>query len=303
MKKRSIGKSSIQVSELTLGCMSIPNDEKQAHSMIDQALSYGINHLDTADLYGFGHNEEIIGNYIQSRRDQIILTSKGGNHFNKENQSWYWDPSPQYIEEALHASLRRLKTDYLDFYLLHGGTIDDPIDETIHAFENLKVKGLIRAYGISSIRPNVIKQFVEKSSIDCIMMQYNMLDRRPEDLFPYLKENDIHVLARGPLAKGILTDQGPGIVKDKGRDGYLSYDERALAKVIDQLIDLTDGQLTAASLAYILHEDTIGSAVFGASSTQQIDEVLKAYHIKQDQSLMQDIKALTKDIQYNQHLI
>src|SRR5699024_12306970 len=106
-KKSSLGKPSIRFSELPLRCMSISNDEKQAHSMIDQALSYGINHLGTADLYRSGHNEEIIGNYIQSRRDQIILTSKGGNHFNKEKQSWYWDPSPQYIEEALHASLRR----------------------------------------------------------------------------------------------------------------------------------------------------------------------------------------------------
>src|SRR5699024_12824876 len=99
MKKRSIGKSSIQVSELTLGCMSIPNDEKQAHSMIDQALSYGINHLDTTDLYGFGHNEEMIGNYIQSLRDQIIFTSKGDNHCNKEKQTWYLETLQHYIEE------------------------------------------------------------------------------------------------------------------------------------------------------------------------------------------------------------
>src|SRR5699024_156054 len=104
------------------------------------------------------------------------------------------------------------------------------------------VKGLIRAYGISSIRPNVIKQFVEKSSIDCIMMQYNMLDRRPEDLFPYLKDNDIHVLARGPLAKGILTDQEYRIDRERGRDGYLSYYKKALVKVIAQRIDLSDGK-------------------------------------------------------------
>src|SRR5699024_5881967 len=109
--------------------------------------------------------------------------------------TWFWDPRKQYIEEAVHASLKRLQTDYIDLYLLHGGTIDDPIDETIEAFENLKEKGLIRAYGISSIRPNVIRSYLKHSSIDAIMMQYSILDRRPEMLLDDIHQQQVSVLA------------------------------------------------------------------------------------------------------------
>src|SRR5699024_6403991 len=102
-----------------------------------------------------------------------------------------WDPSKKHIKTAVKQSLQRLHTDYIDLYQLHGGTIDDPIDETIEAFEELKTEGLIREYGISSIRPNVIKQYIEKSSIRSVMMQYNLLDRRPEETMRLLAKHGI----------------------------------------------------------------------------------------------------------------
>lgn len=94
------------------------------------------------------------------------------------------DPSKAYIKEAVKKSLTRLKTDYIDLYQLHGGTIEDNIDETIEAFEELKQEGVIRYYGISSIRPNVIKEYVKKSNIVSIMMQFSLFDRRPEEWLP-----------------------------------------------------------------------------------------------------------------------
>ncbi|BBP90484.1 hypothetical protein BsIDN1_41020 [Bacillus safensis] len=90
---------------------------------------------------------------------------------------------------------------------MHGGTIDDPIDETIEAFEELVEEGVIRYYGISSIRPNVIKEYAKKSNIVSVMMQYSLLDRRPEEWFSLLEEQSISVVARGPLAKGLLTEK------------------------------------------------------------------------------------------------
>src|SRR5699024_11499083 len=91
---------------------------------------------------------------------------------------------------------------YTTLFRSHGGTIEDPIDETIDAFDELKKAGTIRTYGISSIRLNVIKTFMKKSNIDAVMMQYNLLDRRPEELLDDLYEHQISVLARSPLAKG-----------------------------------------------------------------------------------------------------
>ena len=117
--------------------------------------------MDTADLYDFGTNEEIVGEAIKNRRQDLILATKGGNRFEKGKPGWDWDPSKAYIKEAVKQSLKRLQTDYIDLYQLHGGTIDDPIDETIEAFEELVEEGVIRYYGISSIRPNVIKEYAK----------------------------------------------------------------------------------------------------------------------------------------------
>src|SRR5690606_31724718 len=129
MIKNRVGRSDIYISPLTLGCMSLELNQKKANEMIHYALDNGINHLDTADLYDFGENEKMIGQIVKCKRDEIIITTKVGNRFNRKSKSWYWDPSRKYIKQAVHDSLQRLKTDYIDLYLLHGGTIDDPIDE------------------------------------------------------------------------------------------------------------------------------------------------------------------------------
>ncbi|HLR08187.1 MAG TPA: aldo/keto reductase [Bacillota bacterium] len=304
MKKNKLGKSDIYVSELTLGCMSLGTDPAKAKDIIDRALSMGINHLDTADLYGFGENEKIVGQAIKHRRDEVILTSKVGNHFNKETGDWYWDPSKKHIENGIKDSLHRLQTDYIDFYMLHGGTIDDPIDETIAAFETLKKEGLIRAYGISSIRPNVIREYVKRSSIDAVMMQYSLLDRRPEEaMLDLLHDNHISVLARGPLAKGMLSNTGDEQIKTKGKDGYLDYSFSELKDIRRKLIDLNRGQrsLNALALKYVLKHPAVASAVFGASSVQQVEEnvALDADSLSDD--TYKSLKNLTKPIRYTKH--
>lgn len=207
MKKNQLGSSQLYVSEIGLGCMSLGRDERQAVRLIQEAVELGVNFLDTADLYDEGENEVLVGKAIKGRRSEVILATKVGNRRIPGQEGWVWDPSKDYILSAVKASLKRLGTDYIDLYQLHGGTIDDPIDETIEAFEQLKREGWIRYYGISSIRPNVIREYVNRSHIVSVMSQYSMLDRRPEEeTLPLLKEKRIRLIARGPLAKGILTD-------------------------------------------------------------------------------------------------
>lgn len=275
MKKNQLGKSGIYVSELTLGCMSLGTDYKQAANIIEHALDAGINHLDTADLYDFGENEEIVGQAIQGNRDKIILTTKVGNHFDKEKQDWFWDPSRKHIKNGLKDSLRRLGTDYIDFYMLHGGTVDDPMSESIEAFEELKKDGLIRAYGISSIRPNVIREYVKQSSIDAVMMQYSLLDRRPEEeVLDLLHANSISVLARGPLAKGMLSNKAEKQIKEKGQGGFLDYSYDELLNIYGQVsANFTqDTTFNELALKYVLKHPAVASAVFGASSVDQLKE-------------------------------
>ena len=111
----------------------------------------------------------------------------------------------KHIKEGVKGSLQRLGLDHIDLYQLHGGTIDDPLDETISAFDELKQEGIIRAYGISSIRPNVIDYYLKHSQIETLMSQFNLIDNRPESLLDDIHEKQIKVLARGPVFKGLLT--------------------------------------------------------------------------------------------------
>lgn len=303
MKKRQIGSSDLFVSPLTLGAMSLGTNKKTATEIIHAAIDAGINHLDTADLYDFGENESIIGQTVKDKRQELMITSKIGNHFNREKETWFWDPSPSYLEKALDRSLQRLESDYLDLCLLHGGTIDDPIDDIIATFERMKEKGKIRAYGISSIRPNVIHEYVHRSNIDAIMMQYNMLDNRPEELFPMIAKNKISVLARGPLAKGILSSQAKEQIKKKAAHGYLSYDQSALEDFIAS-INKFDTSLTTIALQYVLEEALVASAVFGASSLSQLKEnVFLFQEASIDKQIYHTIKKQQKQLSYDQHRI
>ncbi|WP_077213879.1 aldo/keto reductase [Bacillus dakarensis] len=280
MKKRKLGQSDLFVSELGLGCMSLGTDGVQAQQIIEAALEEGINYFDTADLYDFGINEKIVGSSLKNVRDKVVIATKVGNRPNQEKNGWSWDPSKQYIKEAVKQSLKRLGTDYIDLYQLHGGTIEDPISETIEAFEELREEGFIRYYGISSIRPNVIREYVEKANIVSVMMQYSILDRRPEEeMLPLLSENGISVVSRGPLAKGLLSEKmltkASKSVMESGYSDY-SYDE--LSELIPALKEkiAKDRSLTEISLQYILSGPAVSSVIAGASSVKQVKENAQA---------------------------
>ncbi|ASN05450.1 aldo/keto reductase [Virgibacillus necropolis] len=304
MNTNRLGKSDLYVSDLTLGCMSLGTDATKAKEIIDEALDAGINHLDTADLYDFGMNEEVVGEAIKNKRKDIILTTKVGNHFDRAKKDWHWDPSKAHIKDGLKDSLRRLQTDYIDFYMLHGGTTDDPINETISAFDELKQEGVIRAYGISSIRPNVIREYVKRSSIDGVMMQYNMLDRRPEEeILDLLEQHTISVLARGPLAKGMLTEKGNQQIEKKAQDGFLDYSQRELTDIYQKISKTVgDSSLSSVALNYILHHPAVASAVFGASSVAQVNDNV-AYRTSQlmTDDMYASLQAITKPIKYDKH--
>src|SRR3954453_13766908 len=270
MKKRKLGHSDLYVTELGLGCMSIGTEEKAARLIIETALEEGINYFDTADLYDFGENEKIVGQALKAVRENVILATKVGNRWKPDQTSWTWDASKAYIKEEVKNSLKRLGTDYIDLYQLHGGTIDDPIDETIEAFEELKAEGFIRYYGISSIRPNVIREYINKSSMVSVMMQYSILDRRPEEeALPLLHEHGISVVTRGPLAKGLLSDK---LLRKASEKGYLEYSYEELMEILQLLKEkvAASRSFTEVAIQYNLANPAVASVVAGASSPEQI---------------------------------
>ncbi|SIS37009.1 aldo/keto reductase [Salimicrobium flavidum] len=303
MKKRQIGSSDLHISELGLGCMSIGTDENKAKDIIHTSIDNGVNYLDTADLYSFGENERLVGKAVKGIRDQVVIGSKVGNNFDKENGTWEWDPSSGHIKAGVKDSLHRMGLDYIDLYQLHGGTIDDPIDEVINAFEDLKQEGLIREYGISSIRPNVIREYLKRSSIVSIMMQYNLLDRRPEELFSLIDEQNVSVLARGPLAKGMLSSNSESIIEAKGEKGFLDYTYEELKEFSHQWKQLSNGQENARSFQYILNHQTVASCIFGASSKEQAEENIQAYQKAEalQEDLYKQMQSITKPLTYENH--
>jgi aryl-alcohol dehydrogenase-like predicted oxidoreductase len=331
MEYRKLGHSQLSISEIGFGCMSLQTDHDANTRIIHQAIELGINFFDTADLYNNGMNEVSVGKALKQKRSQVMLATKAGNQWRQDGSGWDWNPRKEYILQAINKSLERLQTDYIDLYQLHGGTMEDPIDETIEAFELLKQQGKIRYYGISSIRPNVIREYIKRSSITSVMMQYSLLDRRPEECcLQLLQQNNIGVLSRGALAQGLLVN--------KPAKEYLGYSAEAVSKaaaavkaVATPINDNGNVNNAAASdgsglqsgtinpgttmqpattsrtaaqtaLQFVLHHAAITSAVAGIRTMEQLQELAAASDsppltAQEFQLLSQSVPALA----YEQH--
>ncbi|PZX50590.1 aldo/keto reductase [Algoriphagus chordae] len=295
METRKIPALSFEISPIGLGCMSLKANQKQAQRIIDMALAGGINFLDTADMYQNGLNEEMVGAAIRDRRKDLVLATKVGNQMRADGSGWDWNPSKTYILKAVEDSLKRLQTDYIDIYQLHGGTLEDPWEETLEAFEILKTQGKIRAFGISSIRPNVIRKVLSMSPPATIMMQYNPLDRRPEEeAFPLIAASDSRVLVRGTFAKGLLIS--------KSAEPFLDFTAAEVIGIRKLIAD--SGLLPEAFLIrFGLIQPAVGSLVIGASSVEQVEKMIYAYqqHDMISDDLIKEISAKIPLNFYSQH--
>lgn len=292
MEYKKLGKSDLNISRIGFGCMSLKDTQSENEKILHKALEYGINYFDTADLYDKGMNEISVGKALQGKRDKVILATKVGNEWRKDGSGWDWNPHKEYILNAVEESLKRLQTDHIDLYQLHGGTIDDPIDETIEAFEILQQQGKIRFYGISSIRPNVVKEYVKRSSIVSVMMQYSLLDRRPEETcLPLLQEQNIGVLARGSVASGLLVNKTP--------KSYLDYDAKQVQEAATKIKAISRSHRTPAQTAiqFVLQNEAITSAVVGIRTLDQLKdaaETMSAQKLTESET-----KELEKSIEKN----
>ena len=300
MQYNKVGHSDLKISEVGLGAMSLVQGQDDTNSyIINHARELGINYLDTSDLYDKGKNEELIGRLLSGERDKWILASKVGNKWREDGSGWDWKPSKDYILKAVEDSLRRLKTDYLDLYQLHGGTIDDPFEEIVEAFEILVKQGKIRYYGISSIRPNVFLNYAEHSNIVSDMMQYSILDRRPEEYFPELAKRNISVLARGTVAQGLLIK--------KAAQKYLSYsvhDVLDIQKRINSIANDLNVSSLALALKYPLLHEPVACCVLGIRTKTQVnalDNVFQEMSTLNIDSYSPLFNVLPKDIKYQEH--
>jgi aryl-alcohol dehydrogenase-like predicted oxidoreductase len=270
MKYQILGKSSLNISKIGFGCMSLKPDQKDFNQIIDAAIDLGINYFDTADLYDKGMNETLLGKAFKGKRDKVIIATKAGNQWRADGSGWDWNPRKDYILKCADESLKRLQVDYIDLFQSHGGTMEDNIDETIEAFEILVKQGKIRYYGLSSIRPNVIREFVKRSNIVSVMTQYNLLDRRPEEsTLQLLHENNIGVLVRGSVASGLLVN--------KPAKPYLNFNESQVAAAAKAIQSVSSNERNAAQTAiqYVLKNPAVTAAVVGIRTMEQLKEAVE----------------------------
>lgn len=297
MEYHQLGRSSLHVSRIGFGCMSLKGDEQAGIPIIHQALDAGINYFDTADLYEQGANEVLLGKALAGRRSQALIATKAGNQWRADGSGWDWNPSKKYILHAAEQSLKRLNTDHIDLYQLHGGIITDPIDETIEAFETLVQHGKIRYYGISSIRPNVIREWIKRSRMVSVMMQYSLLDRRPEEeCLNLLHDHSISVLSRGGLAQGLLAGKPP--------KPYLNYSQEEVAKAADAVRNAAPAKddEAATAIRFVLHHPAVASAVIGIRTREQLSEALRIDQVKNlSENDYQNLRQSIAENKYAEH--
>jgi aryl-alcohol dehydrogenase-like predicted oxidoreductase len=299
MEYRSLGRTGVKVSPLCLGCMNFGDKTplNEATRMVEMALDRGINFLDTADIYGRGASESMVGDILATfrKRDRIVLASKVHGAMDDHDPNAKGN-SRRHIIEGCEASLRRLKTDYLDLYQIHRPDPATPIDETLRALDDLIRAGKVRYIGTSTFAAWQITESLWTSHelglnrFICEQPPYHLLDRRIErELLPMARTYGIGIIPWSPLASGFLTGkyqrntQAPA----DGRIGHQPHRKAMLQNeaafdVLDFVTGLADEKKVSVSqfaLAWCMSKPGITSPIIGPRTIDQIEDNLKALDV------------------------
>ena len=211
MRFRKLGHSPLTVSALGLGCMGMsefygPRHDEESVATIHRALDLGLNFLDTADAYGRGDNEELVGRALQGCRSRVVLATKFGNVRDEDGRFTGIDGRPEYVRQACEASLRRLQVETIDLYYQHRVDRTVPIEETVGAMSRLVEEGKVRFLGLSEAAPGTIRRAHRVHPISALQTEYSLWTRDPEEeILGVCRELGISFVAYSPLGRGFLT--------------------------------------------------------------------------------------------------
>jgi len=262
MQQRELGRSGLRVSAMGLGCMGMSEfyggqNEEGAIATIHRALELGVNFLDTADMYGVGRNEELVGRAIRDRRDQVIIATKFGNMRGPEGQFLGVNGRPDYVRECCEASLKRLGVEVIDLYYQHRVDPNTPIEDTVGAMAELVSAGKVRYLGLSEAGAQTIRRAHAIHPIAALQTEYSLWSRDVEgEILSTVRELGIGFVPYSPLGRGFLTGQIKRI-DDLEADDYRRNSPRFQGENFQKNLDLVREieemarakQCTAAQLA------------------------------------------------------
>jgi aryl-alcohol dehydrogenase-like predicted oxidoreductase len=320
--RRDLGRSGIQVSAMGLGCWAIGGpflfegrpdgwgevDDAESVRALQRAVELGVSFFDTADVYGTGHSERVLGQALRGRRDEVVIATKFGHTYDEAaREITGTDVSPRYIRQACEASLRRLGTGHIDLYQLHVGVIPRPqAEDAMATLEQLRRDGLIRAYGWSTAEPDAARLAATRTGATALQYRLNVLSDAPE-LVALCEAHNLASICNGPLAMGLLIGRfdassrlSADDVRGSGHDwvGYFE-DGRPSQEFLDKLAAirevLTSGgrTLVQGALAWLWARSPRAVPIPGFKTVRQVEENARAMELgplRQDQ--MEEIAAL-----------
>jgi aryl-alcohol dehydrogenase-like predicted oxidoreductase len=294
MEQRPLGKTGIQISALGLGLMSMSGvygnaNDDESIGLIHYALDQGINFLDSADMYGWGHNETLLGKALKGRREKAIVATKFGQVKLPDGKQAV-DGRPEYVIQACEASLKRLGIDVIDLYYQHRVDANTPIEDTVGAMKRLVEQGKVRALGLSEARPETIRRAHKVHPIAAVQNEYSLLYRKEgEETLKATRELGITLVPYAPLGRSMLTGTVHGKADLPEGDRRLQH-PRFQGEALEQNVALlkrieaiaAEKKCTPAQLvlAWLLAQGRDIVPIPGTKRKQRLDENIAAARIK-----------------------
>ena len=317
--------SGFEITKLGLGAWAIgggswwgENDDQQSIDTVHEALSLGINLVDTAPAYGFGHSEEVVGRAIAGRRDKVILTTKcglnwdedrqGSPHLVRDGRSVHRNLTPASLRKDLENSLRRLGTDYIDVYITHWQAAPEfpvPVAETMAALMEMKKQGKIRAIGASNVDEATVREYAKHGTLDLIQERYTMLDRKTEKLFGVCRELGVAIMAYSPLEQGLFTGKYPRDYQIPGgsvREARFWFKPENLGKAWDMmekwapLCEKYGCSMAELAIAWTGAQAEFLQVLCGARKVEQIRDNVKGADVRLSAEDLAYLRGLAEEI-------